>query len=300
MATTIPFKRDLSFEYGVLEDVAPNIRRLVANNPGPFTFYGTGTYVIGKGKVAVIDAGPDLEEHVQALLTALENEEITHQLITHTHRDHSPAAKAVREATGAKTYGYGPHGEGRYERGVKVEAGGDMDFKPDVKVRHGDVIEGDGWSVECVHTPGHCSNHICFQLREHKALFSGDHVMGWSTSIISPPDGDMADYMTSLELLLKRDDRILWPTHGAPIDDPKPFVSSFIAHRLDRERQITACMADGLSQIEEMVPLMYRDLKKFMYPAAARSVLAHMIHMRDRGLVVTDGEPSLSAIYRVP
>ena len=173
-----------------------------------------------------------------------------------------------------KTYAYGPHGAGKLEQGVEVEEGGDMDFMPDVEIRHGDIIEGKGWSMECVYTPGHTSNHICFQLREEKTLFSGDHVMGWSTSVISPPDGDMGDYMSSLQLLLERDDERYWPTHGPCIDDPKPFVQAFIEHRREREEQILQCLKDGITTIQAMVPIMYRELPKNLYPAAARSVFA--------------------------
>ncbi len=299
MATVIPFKRDLQFEYGKVAQLTPLIRRVIANNPSNFTFHGTGTYIIGHGKVAVIDPGPDLNAHVTAILNGLKGEEVTHILVTHTHTDHSPACKPLKAATGAKTYGYGPHGIGKFERGVKVEAGGDMDFVPDVTVKGGDLIAGDGWSLECVFTPGHTSNHICFQLREEKALFSGDHVMGWSTSVIAPPDGDMEDYIASLKLLLERDDRIYWPTHGTCIDDPKPFVRAFLAHREEREAQILACLANGIDQIETMVPGMYQGIPKSLYPAAARSVFAAMIYLVKKGKVGCGEELSLSAKYRL-
>jgi glyoxylase-like metal-dependent hydrolase (beta-lactamase superfamily II) len=255
--------------------------------------------VIGHGEVAVIDPGPALTEHVEALLSALAGERITHQLITHTHTDHSPAARLVKERTGATTYGFGPHAQGRYERGAKVEAGGDLDFVPDVVLAHADVIEGDGWSIECVHTPGHCSNHLCYGLRQEKALLTGDHVMGWSTSVISPPDGDMADYMCSLSLLLEREDRVFLPTHGRAITDPKPFVRAFIEHRQQRERQILGCLERGVQLIGDMVPHIYKDTPAFMHGAAARSVLAHLLHMIERGVVKSEGDPGLHARYRV-
>ena len=174
----IPFVYEFDFEYGALQRVTPNIRRVIAKNPGPFTFRGTGTYVIGEGNVAVIDPGPLDDAHVQALIDSLANETVTHILITHTHMDHSPAAAPLKAVTDAKTYGYGPHGAGKLEQGVQVEEGGDMAFSPDVIVRDGDVIEGDGWTMEAVYTPGHTSNHLCFALCEEKALFTGDHVMG--------------------------------------------------------------------------------------------------------------------------
>lgn len=293
----IPFVYEFDYEYGSLQRITPNVRRLIAKNPGPFTFRGTGTYVIGEGNVAVIDPGPLDDAHVSALIESLADETVTHILITHTHMDHSPAAAPLKAATGAKTYGYGPHGAGKLEQGVQVEEGGDMAFEPDVVVRDGDVIEGDGWTMEAVYTPGHTSNHLCFGLREEKALFTGDHVMGWSTSIISPPDGDMTAYMDSLDKLLERDDAVYWPTHGTSIDDPKPFVRAFIEHRLERERQIINCLEQGVHQIEAMVPLMYTELDKNMYGAAARSVLAAMQRLTDLGRVTCDGTPGIGSTY---
>ena len=300
MGVRIPFRRKLDFEYGVSAAVSPNIRRVVANNPSPFTLYGTGTYILGRGNVAVIDPGPADPEHIEALLAATRGETITHLLVTHTHADHSPGCALLRESCDAATYGYGPHGAGKLEEGVVVEEGGDMDFDPDVQVRDGQVIEGDGWSVECVYTPGHTSNHICYQLREERALFSGDHVMGWSTSIVSPPDGDMQNYMASLELLLERDDALYWPTHGPAITAPKPHVEAFIAHRVEREDQIKACLSDGVPRIREMVPTMYADLPEFMYPAAARSVFAAMVYLVERGEVTCRGAIAVDAEYALP
>lgn len=300
MSVSIPFQREMTFEYGVVEPISPLVRRIIARNPSRFTFHGTGTYILGHGKVAVIDPGPDLPEHVEAIRTALQGEEITHLLVTHTHRDHSPACRELQTFCDARTYAYGPHGAGKLERGVEVEEGGDMEFMPDVKINHGDIIEGDGWSAECVFTPGHTSNHICFQLREEKALFSGDHVMGWSTSIISPPDGDMGDYMNSLELLLERDDQIYWPTHGTCISDPKPFVRAFIEHRREREQQILDCLRQGITTIAAMVPQMYsQDIPAAMYPAAARSVFATIIYLHEREVIECDGAVALDAQYRL-
>lgn len=294
MAVQIPYVREIEFTYDKSEEITPLIRRVVAENPSAFTYKGTGTYIIGHCKVAVIDPGPMIEAHVDALMRALGDETVTHILITHTHTDHSPAAAALKARTGAKTYGYGPHGAG------SGEEDGDMDFVPDVEVRHGDIIEGDGWTVECVHTPGHTSNHICFALKEEKALFTGDHVMGWSTSIVSPPDGNMSDYMRSLDLLLTRDDEIYWPTHGPAIRDPKPFVRAFIAHREDRERQIIEQLKAGHTRIVDMVPVIYAAVDKRLHGAAARSVLAHMTRLVEQGRVVTDGPVTLGAEYRLP
>ncbi|HKI73534.1 MAG TPA: MBL fold metallo-hydrolase [Pseudomonadales bacterium] len=298
MATKIPFKYKFDYEYGVIQQLTPNIRRVLANNPSGFTFRGTGTYIIGHDEVAVIDPGPLMDDHIEALKDSLRNEQVTHILITHTHMDHSPAAEPLKHFWGAKTYGYGPHGAGKKEAGVQVEEGGDMAFTPDVTVRHGDVIEGRDWTVECVYTPGHTSNHICFALAEEKALFTGDHVMGWSTSVISPPDGDMTQYMASLELLLERDDEIYWPTHGTCIEDVKNYVRAFIDHRLEREQQIVDCLAQGYTRIPDMVPVMYVGTDEKLYGAAARSVLAAMMRLIATGKVrCSDSVPGLASEY---
>jgi glyoxylase-like metal-dependent hydrolase (beta-lactamase superfamily II) len=291
MAGEIPFRRDFAFEYGRAERLTPLIRRVAARNPSPFTFKGTGTYIIGQGKVAVIDPGPKQQDHIDALLKALDGETVTHILITHTHNDHSPAAAAIKAATGAKTYGFGPHGSGRPEErvGGVTEEGGDRDFVPDVKLREGDVIQGGGdggaWHVGAVETPGHTSNHLCFALHEEDTLFTGDHVMGWSTTVVAPPDGGMAQYMASLRKLLARDDRILYPTHGGPVDDPKPFLQAYIDHRLEREAQILDCLRKGVDTIPEIVARLYADVDKRLHVPAARSVLAHLIQLEQEGRV---------------
>lgn len=298
MAVAIPYRRELEFEYGAVAEIGPGIRRVIANNPSPFTFAGTGTYIIGTGQVAVIDPGPYDQAHIDALLAATRGETISHVLITHTHMDHSPGCRLLREHSPAPTYGYGPHGAGKAEEGVQVEEGGDMAFVPDVKVGDGDLIEGGDWTLECVYTPGHTSNHLCFAHRESGALFTGDHVMGWSTSVISPPDGDMAAYLQSLEKLLHRDDRVYWPTHGPCIDDPKPHVQAFIEHRKEREAQILACIDDGVGDIKAMVPLMYKGTPEYLYPAAARSVFAAIDYLVQQGVLATNGTPTLNSAYR--
>jgi len=297
MAVQIPYRRQLAFEYGEVARLSPRIRRVIARNPSPFTFHGTGTYIIGNGDVAVIDPGPADVAHVDALLKATHGERITHVLVTHTHMDHSPGCAILAGHCDALRYAYGPHGAGKIEAGVPVEEGGDMQFVPDVEVRHGHVIDGGDWSMECVYTPGHTSNHICYHLREEKALFTGDHVMGWSTSVISPPDGDMGHYMQSLELLLERDDAVYWPTHGPSIDAPKPHVQAFVAHRREREAQILECIDRGVVRIREMVPPMYRDVPEFMYPAAARSVFAAVMFLVERGVLQPDGPLDIEAPY---
>ena len=237
MPPDIPFVRDLEVTYGRVERISPLIRRVVARNPSPFTYTGTGTYIVGHGEVAVIDPGPLQDDHVAALLAALAGERVSHILVTHTHSDHSPAATPLKDATGAPTYGFGPHGSGRPDPDVRVEEYGDRAFRPDHQLRDGAAIMGEGWRLEALHTPGHTSNHLCFALAQERALFSGDHVMGWSTSVISPPDGDMQAYMRSLKRLLERDDAIYRPTHGPPITEPRRHVEALIAHREKREAE---------------------------------------------------------------
>ena len=298
MAVEIPFRREFAFEYGRLEPVAPGVRRIVARNPGPFTFRGTGTYVVGEGKVAVIDPGPDLPEHIEALLMDLAGEEVTHILVTHTHRDHSPAAAAVKAATGAPTYGFGPHAGGR--RGeAAIEEGGDWDFVPDIAVKDGDEIAGAGWRFEAVHTPGHTSNHLCFALPDRGILFSGDHVMGWSTSVIAPPDGDMASNMASLDKLQVRSYSVYWPTHGPAIAQPKDHERAFIAHRREREAGIVRCLEAGIGRVDAMVERLYLGLDPKLKRAAGRSVLAHLLDLTGRGIVACDGAPNVEATYRL-
>ena len=299
----IPFIKEFKFDYGTAMEVTPLIRRVVANNPSPFTFKGTGTYVIGHGKVAVIDPGPDLAEHVDALLDALRGETVTHILITHTHLDHSPAAAAVKRATGAPTYGYGPHGSGRAEDrtgvGGHTEEGGDRAFVPDHELREGDAVEGPGWRMTALETPGHTSNHLCFALAEESTLFTGDHVMGWSTSVIAPPDGDMHAYMHSLAKLRARSDALYRPTHGPEIPEPQPFVDAFIAHRNERTDAILARLAAGDQTIAAIVRAVYVGLDPRLVTAAGRSVLAHLVALVEEGRVQSDGPPRIDARYRL-
>ena len=304
MSVEIPYRRAMEFEYASVEVLAPGIRRVIAENPSPFTFHGTGTYILGEGRVAVVDPGPAMPEHIAALRAALAGEEIAQILVTHCHMDHSPGCALLREFTDAPTYAFGPHGSGRHadavDDEVQIEESADTDFTPDVRVTHGEVIACDGFEVECVFTPGHTSNHMCYQLRGERALFTGDHVMGWSTSVISPPDGDMQDYMASLRLLLERDDAVYWPTHGPAITETKAHVEAFIAHREDRERQILECVGDGVSRIADMVPRMYAGLPEFMYPAAGRSVFASVIHLLQQSRLQTDGPVRADGVFRLP
>jgi len=292
----IPFVRDFDFAYGRVDQVSPLIRRVVADNPGPFTFTGTGTYLVGRGEVAVIDPGPDDPAHLRALLRAVEGERVTHVLVTHTHLDHSPLARPFAEATGAAVYAARPPAAPSAQ-GMTLEEGDDGGFRPDVMIGDGDRFSGPGWTLETVATPGHASNHLAFALLEENALFSGDHVMGWSTTVIGPPDGDMAAYYASLEKVIARGFTTLWPTHGPPVTEPEPFLKAYLAHRKAREAQILERLGAGDRTIAEMVPVLYAEIDRRLWPAASHSVLAHLIGLVRTGVVRTDGEPAMAASY---
>jgi len=266
----------------------PLVRRLLAPNPSPFTYTGTETYIVGRGEVAVIDPGPDLAEHVEAILAATQSERITAILCTHTHRDHSPAAPMVQAATGAPIVGCAALT--LEDDGPRADAAFDPDCRPDRVLADGESVSGPGWTLEAVATPGHTSNHLCFALRESKALFSGDHIMGWSTTVVSPPDGDMADYMRSLDRLLGRDDRIYYPAHGDPVTEPQRFVRAIATHRRQRERQILDLLEQEAQAVPAMVAAMYRGIDPRLHGAAGRSVLAHLIDLEARDRVWRDGE----------
>lgn len=294
----IPYVRDITFEYGACDQLTPLVRRVVANNPGPFTFKGTGTYIIGKGDgLAVIDPGPDMADHLQAILDATHGERISHILITHHHSDHSPLARPLAAATGAVIYGCAvktPDVEGE----VRLEAGHD-NFVPDVSICDGATITGHGWTMEAIPTPGHTSNHICYALKEENILFSGDHIMGWSTTVVTPPDGDMGAYLASLDLIKARNFKTLWPTHGPAITEVTPFIDAYIEHRHDRTRQILEQLKAGETHIKAMVPKMYVGVDSRLYPAASHSVLAHMIQLQREGTVATDGPAGVDSAWRL-
>src|SRR5438874_2623396 len=292
-AEAVPFDTDFTGPYGKPVQVSGLIVRLLTRNPSPFTFKGTSVTIVGHDQVAVIDPGPDDPEHLQCLRDALRGKRVSHILVTHTHRDHSPAARALKQWTGAPTYGFGPHGS---EGTVVVEEGADLDFAPDVQLRDGDRIEGESYSFECVHTPGHTSNHLSYALQQEQALFTGDHVMGWSTTVVAPPDGDMGAYMRSLERLLSRDDRIYWPTHGGPIQEPKAFVSALLRHRRARETQIMQVMRDGAVEIPQIVERVYAGIDPRLKRAAALNGLGHLIKLMQEGRATAEGD-ALSARY---
>ncbi len=273
--------------YGAAERLSPRVRRVLARNPSPFTFTGTGTYVVGEGTVAVIDPGPDDPAHVAALLAATAGETVSHILITHTHLDHSPAALALARRTGAEIAGCAPLV--LPDTGPRADAGFDPSYAPDRVLADGEAVQGPGWTLAAVHTPGHTSNHLCYALAEEAALFTGDHVMGWSTTVVAPPDGDMAAYMASLDRLLGRADQIYYPTHGPPVAEPQRWTRHLIAHRRQREAQILALLAEGPGEIPELVARMYAQVDRRLWPAAGRSVLAHLLDLAARGQVEGQG-----------
>jgi glyoxylase-like metal-dependent hydrolase (beta-lactamase superfamily II) len=282
---------------GDLQQVSPLVRRLIAPNPSPFTFTGTCTYIVGRGKVAVVDPGPESEDQLAAILKAVDGETVSHIVVTHTHRDHSPGARALKAATGARIYGCARHIAIENDTSGRLDASHDLDHVPDHEMHDGDVLEGAGFSLTAVHTPGHASNHLCFALPQENALLSGDHVMAWSTTIVAPPDGAMHDYMKSLDKLRARDDLVYWPGHGGPVLEPQRYVRALAHHRRQREVSILKRLAAGDSDIAAIVETIYEGLDPRLRPAAALSVLAHMEDMVNRGVVTCDGPATLVASY---
>ncbi len=285
----LKFDRELNVPYGAEVKLSPLVSRVLAPNPGPFTFKGTGVYLVGTGDaVAVIDPGPAMTEHLSALKIAIGRRKVSHILITHSHRDHSPAAAALKDWSGAPVYGLPDHAAPSTEEGAVDEAH-DHDFVPDVMVHDGMQIAGAGFSFECVATPGHTANHVCYALAEEKSLFSGDHVMGWSTSVVAPPDGDMGQYLASLEKLLARPETVFYPTHGSPIPDARAWVRQLIGHRRMREEQILAALGEGEGSAAALVPRLYPGIAPALARAAAQQVTAHLLHLAERDMVVRNG-----------
>ncbi len=295
------FDSSFSPEYGKPVELSKGIVRLTANNPSAFTFHGTNSYIVGHDTLAVIDPGPVDEAHYQALLAAIAGRPVSHIFVSHTHRDHSPLAERLKNELGAKTVAEGPHRPARpYHAGEvnALEASADTDFAPDIVLADGGTVEGDGWALEGLHTPGHAANHMAFGLKGTDILFSADHVMAWATSIVAPPDGSMNDYMASLEKLLTRDDHVYLPGHGGAVTKPAAFVRGLRAHRRMRERAIFERIIQGDRTIGDMVRAIYRDTDPRLHGAAALSVLAHLEDLVGRGEIVTDGDPSLDGIYQ--
>ncbi len=303
MADDIPFDRKFDVPPGQVDQIAPLVRRIVAPNPGPFTFTGTCSYIVGTGEVAIIDPGPDLPAHTEALLDAVKNERVTQIVITHTHRDHSPGARALQAATGAKTFAEGPHRAARpiqIDEKTRLDASGDMDFKPDMRVKDGDLITGKGYALETVLTPGHTMNHACFALKGTDILFSGDHVMAWSTSIVAPPDGEMHAYMDSLHKLKRRPETIYFPGHGPAVRNAPAFVDRYIAHRDAREIAILRSLERGETDIPSLVRAIYIGLNPKLAGAAALMTFAQLEDLVARKLVIADtGVPSLASRFRL-
>ena len=298
----IPFNRDFPLLPGVVDEARPGVRRVLCNNPSPFTFTGTVSYIVGRGKVAIIDAGPDNEAHAKALLDAVRGETVTHILVTHTHRDHSPNTARIKAATGAPVYAEGPHraSRPRFESEKhNPESGADRDFRPDIEVKDGDIIEGQGWALETVATPGHTANHLAFAWPERKTNFVGDHVMGWSTSIVAPPDGSMIDYMASLARLQARQEDLYFSGHGPEIPEGPRYVRFLIRHRQAREASILHRLAKGETDIPTMVRAIYIGIDPRLTNAAGYSVLAHLEDLVARGIVATDGDPVIGGSYRL-
>jgi glyoxylase-like metal-dependent hydrolase (beta-lactamase superfamily II) len=275
--------------FGIAEQVAPLVRRVLCRNPSAFTYWGTQTYLVGdKGDVAVIDPGPDEEEHLDAIVAAIGGAKVAAICCTHSHRDHSPAAAPLAERTGGPIIGCAPFS--LIDDGPRSDAAFDPSYRPERILEDGDRLSGEGWTLTAVATPGHTSNHLCYALEETGALFTGDHVMGWSTTVVSPPDGDMTQYMASLQKLQEREDAVYFPAHGPPVDNPRQLVRGMIGHRRQRENQIIRQLEQGTGRIPDMVPTMYKGVDERLWPAAERSVLAHLIDLERRGMVARSAD----------
>lgn len=302
MTDDIPFNRDFPLLPGVVDEPVPGVRRLLCGNPSPFTFTGTVSYILGRGNVAIVDPGPDDETHLSALLDAVRGETVTHIFVTHTHLDHSPGVPRIKAATGATVYAEGPHRASRPKYASELrssESGADRVFRPDVMLKDGETVSGDGWQLEAVTTPGHTANHMAFAWPERGLTFIGDHVMGWSTSIVAPPDGSMADYMASLEKLTRRSEQLYFPGHGPHIPDAVRFVEFMIRHRKAREASILHRLSKGEADIPSIVRASYIGIDPRLVNAAGHSVLAHLEDLVARGVVTAGGDPTIDSIYRL-
>jgi glyoxylase-like metal-dependent hydrolase (beta-lactamase superfamily II) len=302
MNDDIPFDKSFDLEPDQVQEVAPGVRAIVADNPGPFTFKGTISYIVGGGRVAIIDPGPDDAAHVAALLNAVRGETVSHIFVTHTHRDHSPAAAKIKAATGAGIYAQGPHRPARalhIGEVRRLDASADLDFRPDVALADGETVSGSGWTLQAVATPGHTANHMAYAFKEADLLFAGDHVMAWSTTIVAPPDGAMSDYMASLHKLARRSEPLYLSGHGAPVRDAPRYVQYLIRHRQAREASILHRLGKGAADIPTIVRAIYIGLDPRLVGAAALSVLAHLEELVARGAVITEGSPSIAGIYRL-
>ncbi|MET1414166.1 MBL fold metallo-hydrolase [Roseibium sp. HPY-6] len=297
-------KHDRDFEpnYGTPVELSPGFRRLTAPNPGPFTFKGTNTYLLGTRSILILDPGPALPEHVGSLAKACEGSKIEAILVSHTHMDHSPGAKLLKQETGAPIIGCGPHKAARdlLENEINpLDSSGDKEYRPDRQLQDGEILQCAEFSLETIETPGHTANHLCFALQGEDLFLSADHVMGWSTSIVAPPDGSMCDYMTSIEKLLARAETNYYPGHGGMVADAKAYVQDLKQHRLQREASILALLAKGSWSIPEIVAELYADIDVSLHPAAGLSVFAHLEDLAKRSLITSTPELSLSARYSI-
>jgi glyoxylase-like metal-dependent hydrolase (beta-lactamase superfamily II) len=302
MTADIPFDQKFNLRPGQVDEVMPGLRRLLCNNPSPFTFKGTVSYIIGRGQVAIIDPGPDDADHIAALLAAVHGETVTHIFVTHTHRDHSPAVPRIKAATGAIVLAQGPHRPARplnIGEAPRLDASNDLDFSPDRALADGEVVNGSGWAIEAVATPGHTANHMAYALKGSNILFSGDHVMAWSTPVVAPPDGAMSDYMASLAKLGRRSEQVYFPGHGPAVNNAQRFVAAYILHRKAREAAILRQLGKGESDIPTLVRTIYSGLDPRLAKAAGLSVLAHLEDLVTRGTAATDGPASIAGRYRL-
>ena len=302
MSNDIPFDQTFTLSPGQVEELTPGVRRLLCNNPSPFTFKGTISYIVGRGQVAIIDPGPDDADHIAALLAAVRGETVTHIFVTHTHRDHSPAVPAIKQATGAIVLAQGPHRPARplnVGEAPRLDASNDLDFRPDRALQDGEIVAGSGWALEAIATPGHTANHMAYALKDRNILFSGDHVMAWSTPVVAPPDGAMSDYMASLAKLSRRSEQTYFPGHGGAVNNAPRFVAAYILHRKAREASILRHIGKGESDIPTVVSAVYSTLNPRLTKAAGLSVLAHLEDLVTRGLVTTAGPPSIDGRYRL-
>lgn len=293
---------DTAFEpaHGSAVSVAPGVMRVTVNNPGPFTFHGTNSYIVGTHTLAVIDPGPADEAHLDTLVRTIAGRPVSHIFVSHTHADHSPLTARLKELTGATVLAEGPHRPARPLRIGEInplDASADTDFQPDITLADDELVSGDGWALRAIHTPGHTANHLSFALEGTGILFSADHVMAWATSIVAPPDGAMSDYMASLERLLERDDRFYLPGHGGPVKNPPAFLRGLRTHRRMRERAILERLRGGDRTIEEMVAAIYRDTDPRLHKAAGLSVLAHLEDLVSRGQASAEAEPSIDGVF---